>query len=118
MDISVGCEGFYHVFIARHGCHHAQFDLRIVGREENLSLIRDDSLADFLSVLTVDRDILEVRIRAGEASRGGDTLIEGRMYVTRIRIDESWQRIYVSANEFLQTAMGKYLLHDRMLGAK
>ena len=43
-------------------CHDAQFDLRVVGREELASVIGNEGFADFLAVLVTNGYVLQVRI--------------------------------------------------------
>ena len=40
-------------------CHQAQFYLRVVGREENLSFLGDKGFADFAAVLAAHGNILK-----------------------------------------------------------
>ena len=58
MNIVIAKESINHILILAKVCHDAQFDLRIVGREEEAAFIGDESLADFFSILVADRDIL------------------------------------------------------------
>ena len=68
--------------------HNAQFYLRIVGREELAAIIRNKSLADFLSILITDRDVLQVRITGTEASGSRDCLVKGSMDAPGTWIDQ------------------------------
>ena len=58
MNIVIAKESINHILILAKVCHDAQFNLRIVGREEEAAFIGDESLADFFSILVADRDIL------------------------------------------------------------
>ena len=58
MDVIAFAEGFYHVPVATEVGHDAEFNLRVVGREEFASFFGDECLADFLAVLVADRDVL------------------------------------------------------------
>ena len=96
--------------------HEAQLYLAVVGREELLSLVCDECLAHLLARLIAHGDVLQVRVTAGEAARGGDRLVEGGVDVARVGTYEQGQGIDVRAEEFLQSPVFQYLTHDGMLG--
>src|SRR5699024_10081928 len=47
-----------HMFIVCHGSYYPQFHLRIIGREQLITLFRNKSLSDLPSALSADRNIL------------------------------------------------------------
>src|SRR5262249_47749332 len=65
-----------------------QLDLVVVGREQAVSAGRDEAGADRAALLGADRDVLEVRVRAGEPAGGGRGLVEGRVEAARVGIDQ------------------------------
>ena len=56
-------ERLYHVVVAAEVCHDAQLDLRIVGREEELSRLRHEATAYLLAVFSAHGYVLEVGVR-------------------------------------------------------
>ncbi len=63
--------------------HDAQFYLTIVCREEQTTGFRNEGLAYLFTVLATNRDVLQVRIAAGQSSGGCHRLVERCMDVTR-----------------------------------
>ena len=118
-----GCRGVYvmsasesldHVRIAAEVSHDAQFDLRIVGREELASVIGDEGFADLLAVLVTDGDVLQVGVAGAEPSRGRHRLVERRVDASCVRIDELGECLDVGAEQFLQAPVFQYFFYDRM----
>ena len=62
MNVITAEEGINHILVLAQMCHDAQFDLRVVGREELASVIGDEGFADFLAVLVTNGYVLQVRI--------------------------------------------------------
>ena len=62
--------------IAGHVGQHAQLDLGIVGVQEHETLPRDKHLPDLPSQLHADRNVLEVRLRAGDTAGRRDGLVK------------------------------------------
>ena len=54
-----------------------EFDLGIVGGEDEAPLPGDEGPADLPPLLGPDRDVLEVRLRRGEPAGGGHRLVVG-----------------------------------------
>ena len=54
--------------IARQVCHDAQFDLRVVGRDDFVPCGRDKGLAHTATFGGADGDVLQIGIVAGQAA--------------------------------------------------
>ena len=63
-------------FIAGHVGEDAQLDLGVVGIQEQETIPRDKDLPYLPSKLHADRNVLEVRLRAGDTARRRDRLVE------------------------------------------
>ena len=111
-------EVFNHALVAAQLRHDAEFNLRIVGREKRTPLLWHKSLADFAPVIAANRNVLQVGIARREASCGRHSLVERRMDVSCLRINQFRQRINIRADELFQRTVGKNLPNDGMLGAQ
>ena len=102
MNILVLSECLYQTFVAGDMRHDSQFDLGVIGRhDEGVALSRDKSPPDRAADLRPNGDVLKVRIAGGKPSRGGDGLVERRVYASR-RADQRGKRIDVRRFEFGQ----------------
>ena len=63
VNVVAFAERLYHVVVAAEVCHDAQLDLRIVGREEELSRLRHEATAYLLAVFSAHGYVLEVGVR-------------------------------------------------------
>ena len=97
--------------------HDAQFDLRVVSREEDISRSRHESLANFSPVFPSDRYVLKIRVRGTQASCGGDRLVKGRVNAMSLGVDEFGQGFDVGAEEFFQASVCQNLSNDGVAGA-
>ena len=78
--------------------HDAEFDLRIVRREEyTVVILGCKGFADLASQFVTHRNVLQVRIGGAEASGRGDGLVIGSVYLAGLRVDQFGQGIYISA---------------------
>lgn len=64
-----------------------------------------------------DRDVLQVRVGAGEPPGGRRRLVEGGVDAARLRVDQVGQRVEVGVLQLGQLAPGLDLLDDRVLVA-
>ncbi len=77
MDVVAVLEGVDHGFVAADGGHDAEFDLGVVGAEEEpAGTAGDEGFANLSSVGGADGDVLEVGIAGGEATGCGEELME------------------------------------------
>jgi hypothetical protein len=67
--------------------HDAQFDLRVVGSNDFITLIRNKCLTDPAPFFTADRNILQIGLGAAQAACGSQNLVKGRMDAAIGRID-------------------------------
>ncbi len=58
-----GTEGIQHGFVSGHVRHDAQFDLRIVQREQGVARVGDEAAADAAAFFCTGWDLLEIWIR-------------------------------------------------------
>ena len=114
MDVLPRAEGLDEGGVFAEVCHQTQLDLRVVGAEEGTACIGYEGLADGTTLGRTDGDILDVGVAAGEATRGGDGLVEGRVDLP-IGVDEVGQRLDVGAEELLHTTVVEDLAHDGVL---
>ena len=64
MDVLAVFEGRDQRLVARQMGHQAQFDLTVIGRKQQVVVIRgDERLADAAAHVVADRDVLQVGIR-------------------------------------------------------
>ena len=81
-------------------------------------MLRDESFPDLSSQLIPHRDVLQIGVRRAESSRSGHRLIEGGMDLTRIGMDQCWQRINIGTQQFFQAPIGEELVDDRVFAAQ
>ena len=105
MNVFSGVEVLNHLLVAAEMRHDAQLDLRVVGREENAARLRHKGFSDFATVVATHRNVLQVRIARGEASGGGNGLIERGVDALRRGIDELWECFDVSAEQLFECPM-------------
>ena len=104
MNILTGTEGVQQVFVLTHVRQQTQLYLAVVGAEKQTTLIGNDRLADQLTALRTDGQVLQVRVTARQASCGGDRLVVGRVYLAVLG-DETRKRGDVGRDEFVQRAV-------------
>ena len=99
-------------------CHQTKFNLAIVGTEEHLSFIRNESLAQFASQLISDRNILQIRVARRKSSRSSDCLVELCVNTTCTAIDVLRQSFDVGREQFFYTSVVENLIDDWRLVAE
>ena len=96
MDVVSVAEGLHEVSVLAEVRHDAELDLRVVrGDDDALRRARDERLADLLAAFGADGDVLQVRIRAGQAAGGRKRLVERRMDTAIHRRDVGRERLDV-----------------------
>ncbi|KAG1323019.1 hypothetical protein G6F63_013160 [Rhizopus arrhizus] len=85
--------------------HDPQLDLRIVGRQQLAALRRHERAADAAAVLGADRDVLQVRVRRGEAAGGGTGLVVAGVHAAGVRVDHLRQLVGVGTAQLGQAAV-------------
>jgi len=108
-------ERFHQNRVARHMGQQAQFNLRIVRHDEFPSRTRDECRANLPAQLRSNGNVLQIRVRRREPSRGGARLVETGVQAARARVDQRRQRIDVRALELGELAVLEDFAHDFVL---
>ena len=93
----------------------AQLDLGIVERDERLALIGHERLTDAAAFLGADRDVLQVRVRRGQAPGVGARDRIGGVHAARLRVDVLLKRVGVGGLQLRQLAPIKHAAGQIML---
>ena len=99
MDVETFGEGLLQLRNVCNMGEHAQLDLRIVGRDQLHAVVGDEGGADFATFLGADRDVLQIRIGRGEASRRRRGQRVARVDAARAGVDVFRQRVGVGRPE-------------------
>ena len=83
---------------------HAELDLRVVGRDQDVARIGDEGAADLAAERRADRDVLQVRVAAAQPPGGGDRLVEAGVHAAGLRVHELRQGVDVGALQLHQLA--------------
>src|SRR5690606_15339518 len=105
VDVLALAEGIDEALVARVVREDAELDLRIVGRNELGALRGNERLADPDAFGAADRNVLDIRVRAGETPRRGTRLDEGRMDAARRGVDERRKCVDVGALQLREMTM-------------
>ena len=95
----------------------AELDLAVVGREEPMPLLGDESRADLAAEIGPDRDRLQVGVRRRQPPRGGDGLVERRVQPAVTLRDQRRQRQQVGVEQLRVLAPLLDHRHDLVVGA-
>ena len=91
-----------------------QFDLAVIGADQQMPLLGDESGADAAAFFGADRDVLQIGIGRGQTpGRGGRHRVRG-MNAPGLRIDVTRQGIGIGAAQFRQLAPVQHLFGDVM----
>src|SRR5690606_6648584 len=88
-------EGLLQLRNIRDMCEQAQLNLRIVGGDQTVALLRNKRLADTAALLRPDRNVLQVRVIGGETTRCTCRQRVRRVDALRLGIDRRLQRFRV-----------------------
>ena len=91
-------KGTAQVLVAAQVSHDAQLYLRIVGREEETPVVRNERLAYLSAVLTAHWDVLQVWIARREAPGCRNGLVERSVYMPRLGVYQFRQSVDISAH--------------------
>ncbi len=115
MDVEPFVERGLQVLIAAHVGDHAQFDLAVVGAQQQvLVAARYEGLSDLAPLLGADGDVLQVGLVAGQAACGRHRLAEIGMDAPCDGVHLPRKRIDIGALQLLQLAVFQDGLHDGM----
>jgi len=95
VDVVASGEGPDEDRVLREVREDARLDLVVVGREEERAGLRHEGFADADPPFSLDRDVLEVRLGGGEATRRRDRLVQGRMQASGLGTHEQRQRVHI-----------------------
>ena len=116
MNILIGGEGRQQGFIPGKMRQQSQFNLRIVGAEDAIVLIRRyKRRADPAAQFGSNRDILQVRPAGAESPCRSYGLIEGSMHASGSRINQRAELIYIRGSQFIQHTVLKHQLDHGVL---
>ena len=102
MDVEPVLEGLFQGGDIRHIGEDAQLDLRIVGGNEDVAVFRDECFADLAAFFRPYRDVLEVRVRGGEAARLGAGHHVACVDAAGFRLDRGLQRFGIGRAQLRQ----------------
>ncbi len=108
-------EGVEQALVTREVGHDAQFDLRIIGRNNAAARWGDEGGADLAAFLTAHRDVLQVGVARGEAAGDYRRLREVSMHSPGIPVDHPRQLVSIGALELGQTAVFEQQLGQRVV---
>ena len=115
MDIDTVPEGLQQMRVTAEVRHDPQFDLGIVGREDqSVRRRRDKGLANLHAAFGPDRDVLQVRTRGTQAAGGRKGLVERGMNLSICRGHVCRERFDIGAEQFLDGSEFQNLADDRM----
>ena len=97
MDVEAVGEGLLQLRDIADVCQQAQLDLGIVRADQHMARVGDEALADLAAFLGADRDILQVRIRRGQASGRGRCQRIGRVHAVGFGVEGGDQIVGVGA---------------------
>ena len=101
--------------VARQVRHDAQLDLRVVGRDDARTRRRDEGLADAPALFGADRDVLQVRVGAGEPPGDRHGLGIVGVHAPRGRVDRARQLVGVGALQLGHAAVVEDQLRQRVV---
>ena len=85
VDVIAAPKSFHQQWVFREMRQQAQFDLRVVGGQQDVAGFGGEGGANFAAQFGADRNVLQVRIGRRQASGRGSGLPEGRMQTSAAR---------------------------------
>ena len=79
--------------------HHAQLDLRIIGRKQDLALLRDKSGPNLPAKLGANRNVLQIGVARAEPASSRAGLRKTRVQPPSLRVNQLRQRVNVGGFE-------------------
>ncbi len=105
VDVLLLAKGVEHCRILGDVGQDAQFNLRVVGRQEHPARVADEATPDLLADFAADGDVLQVGVAAGQPARHGPDLAEAGVDAARLGVDHLGQRVHVSTLQLAQFAV-------------
>ena len=113
MDVLAVLEGRDQRLVARKVGHQPQFDLAVIGRKQQVIVVRgDERLADAAAHVVADGDVLQIGIRRRKASRGRHGLVERGVDAPRRAVDQLGQRLDIGRKQFLHAPVFEDQIDD------
>ena len=103
-----------HLFTGEVG-EDAQFDLGVVGTEQQPALLGQEGFADPAGELCADRDVLQVGIAAAQPAGGGDGLVEIGVHPAGFRLHQGRQGLHIGAEQLAEGAVLQHQGHHRVV---
>ena len=102
MNIQIAVEGGNQGFVLADMRHHAQLDLAVINRQQDVASRRHECSPHFSPLLGTNRYILQIGIIAAEATGRRARLIVTRVEAPAARINQRWQSVDIGALELGQ----------------
>ncbi len=115
VDVFAIGKGLEHRGVARDMRHDAQFDLRIVGRDDHAAGRRDERFADTAPFGIAHRDILQVRLIGRQAPRDCHRLRVIGVHAPRTGVDHLRQLVGIGRLELGHAAVLQQDLRQRVI---
>ena len=114
MDVLARREGALQIGVVRHVRHDAQFDLRVVGRQQH-ALLGDERFAHPAPGLGAHRDVLQIGIGRGQPAGDHRRLRIVRVHAAGVRVDHARQLVGVGGLQLGQPAVLQQHLRQRVV---
>ncbi len=88
--------------VAREMRQHAQLDLAVVGREQQLAWLGGERPPHALALVGADRDVLQVGVARAQPTGRGAGLVEGRVDTSGVRVDQHLEGVDVGRLQLLR----------------
>ena len=115
VDVVAAAVGFDQQRIAREVSEQAQFDLRIIGGEQDVAGFGDEGGANAASEFGADGNVLQIGIGGGKPSGGGSGLAEGGVQASGGAVDERGQSVDVGGFQLGELAVVENHAGDGMV---
>ena len=93
--------------------HDAQFDLRVVGRDDAVARRRDEGLANAATLAGTHGDVLQIRVGTGQATGDGRGLRVVRVHASGGRVDALGQLVAIGVLELGDATVFKQQARQR-----
>ena len=115
VDVVAAAVGLDQERVAREVGEQAEFDLRVIGGEQDVARLGDEGGADAASEFGADGNILQIRIGGRKAAGGGSGLAEGSVQASGGGIDERGQSVDVGGLQLGELAVVENHAGDGMI---
>ena len=102
MNVDAVCKGFAQLRNVGDMGQHAQFDLAVVGRDQQVAGLGDKRRPDLAPFCRAHRNVLDIRLGRGQATGRRRGQRKARVHALGVRVDVARQRVGVGALQFCQ----------------